>query len=128
MATLVFVVVPEKLVSLRIDFSWLIASSRPTKSDSRVSAGAKLQQEMTFARKRQGSGDEGRGALWAGSLRGTDRGSEPAGSGAAVWDRPADIIQDAGVLGSAGLPAEQAASASKARPVHQDHRRYPGAG
>ena len=36
--------------------------------------------------------------------------------------------QDAGVLGSAGLPAEQAAGASKARPVHQDHRRYPGAG
>src|SRR3984893_17573845 len=69
------------------------------------SAGVKLQQQMAFARKRQGSGDEGRGALWAGSLRGTDRGSEPAGSGAAVWDRPADSIQDAGVLGSAGLPA-----------------------
>jgi hypothetical protein len=29
-------------------------------------------------------------------------------------------IQDAGVLGSTGLPAEQAASASKARPVHPD--------
>ena len=56
---------------------------------------------MVFARTRQGLGDEGRGALWAGTLRGSDRGSEPAGSGAAFWDRSADSSQDAGVLGSA---------------------------
>src|SRR4051794_28230191 len=35
-------------------------------------AGVKLRQQMAFARSRQGSGDEGRGALWAGSLWGSD--------------------------------------------------------
>src|SRR3954462_7557666 len=35
-------------------------------------AGVKLRQQMAFARSRQGSGDEGRGALWAGSLCGSD--------------------------------------------------------
>jgi transposase len=58
------------------------------------------------------AGDEGGGALWAGSLRGSDRGTEPTGSGAAVWDRPADSSQDAGVFGSARVPAE----ATTARP------------
>src|SRR5437870_3080340 len=70
-------------------------------------------------------GDEGGGPLWAGSLCGTDRGPEPTGSGAAVWDRPADSSQDAGVLGSTGVPAEATTGASEARPIHRDHRAYP---
>jgi hypothetical protein len=35
-------------------------------------AGVKLRQQMAFARSRQGSRDEGRGTLWAGSLCGSD--------------------------------------------------------
>ena len=56
---------------------------------------------MAFVGERQGPGDEGRGALCSGSLCGSDRGREPAGSGAALWDRPADGSQDAGVFGAA---------------------------
>jgi hypothetical protein len=32
------------------------------------------------------------------------------------------------VLGTARVPAELAAGASEARPVHRDYRRYPGGG
>jgi len=35
-------------------------------------AGVKLRQQIAFARSRQGSGDEGRGTLWTGSLCGSD--------------------------------------------------------
>ena len=48
-------------------------------------------------------------------------GAEPAGSGAAVWDRPADGGQDAGVCGAARIPAEPAAGASEAGSVYRDH-------
>jgi hypothetical protein len=76
--------------------------------------------------KRQGPGDEGRGALCSGSFCGSDWGAEPAGSGAALWDRPADGCEDAGVFGAARVPAEPAAGASEARPVHGGHRPDPG--
>jgi hypothetical protein len=62
-------------------------------------------------RRATGAGDEGRGALCLGSLCGSDRGREPAGSGAALWDRPADGSEDAGVFGAARVPAEPAAGA-----------------
>ena len=35
-------------------------------------AGVKLRQQMAFVGKRQGPGDEERGALCSGSLRGSD--------------------------------------------------------
>src|SRR5271156_5513705 len=47
--------------------------------------------------------------------------AEPAGSGAAVWHRPANGGEDAGVLGAAGIPAESAAGAAEAGSVPRDH-------
>ena len=41
-------------------------------------------------------------------------GSERAGGGAAVRDRPADREQDDEVLGAAGLPAQEAAGEAEA--------------
>src|SRR6266576_3015825 len=91
-------------------------------------AGVKNRQQMAFVGKWQGLGDEERGALCSGSLCGSDRGSEPAGSGAAFWHRSADGSEDAGVFSTAGIPAEPAAGASEARPVHRDHRPDPAGG
>ena len=68
------------------------------------------------------------GELCSGSLRGSNRGREPPGSGAALWDRPADGSEDAGVFGAAWLPAEPAPGAPEAGSVHRDHRQYPGGG
>jgi hypothetical protein len=68
-------------------------------------------------------GDEERVALRKGSTAGLCRGVGPSGGGAAVWHRPADSSEDAGLL---GIPAEEAASAPEARPVHGHHRPYPG--
>src|SRR6202035_423165 len=59
-------------------------------------AGVKNRQQIAFVGQWQGPGDEGRGALCSGSLCGSDWGAEPAGSGAALWDRPADGCEDAG--------------------------------
>src|SRR5262249_22322895 len=92
------------------------------------SAGVKIRQQMAFVGERQGPGDEGRGAICSGSLCGSDRGGEPAGSGAAVWDRPANGSEDAGVFGATRVPAEAAAGASEAGSVYRDHRRDPGGG
>ena len=52
-------------------------------------------------------------------------GLEAAGSGAALWDRPAEGSEDAGVFGAARVPAEPAADAPKAGSVHRDHRQPP---
>jgi hypothetical protein len=51
---------------------------------------------------------------------------EPAGSGAALRDRPANGSEDAGVFGPARVSAEAAAGASEAGSVCRDHRRDPG--
>ncbi len=40
--------------------------------------------------------------------------AEPAGSGAAVWDRSADGGEDAGFLSAAGIPAESPAGVAEA--------------
>jgi transposase len=65
-----------------------------------------MRQQMALVVKRQGLGDEGRGALRSGSFCSSDRRCEPAGSGAAFWHRPADGGQDAGVFGTAWVPAK----------------------
>src|SRR6516165_9581211 len=92
------------------------------------SAGVKIRRQMAFVGKRQGPGDEGRGALRSGAFCGSDRRCEPAGSGAAFWDRSADGGQDAGVFGASRIPAEPTAGASEAGPVYRDHRWDPGGG
>src|SRR5271154_1797727 len=56
---------------------------------------------MAFVGKRQGPGDEGRGALRSGSVCGSDRRGEPAGSSTSFRARPADGGQDAGFFGAA---------------------------
>jgi hypothetical protein len=53
-----------------------------------------------FALGRQRVGDEGRGALRACSLRGSDRGVEPSRCGAPVWNRPSHGRQDDEVHGA----------------------------
>jgi hypothetical protein len=67
-----------------------------------------------FALGRQRVGDEGRGALWARSLRGSDRGIEPSRGGATVWNRPSHGRQDGEVHGAAGLRAYKAAGQTEA--------------
>jgi hypothetical protein len=58
----------------------------------------------------KGVGDEGRGALWARSLRGSDRGVEPSRGGATVWNRPSHGRQD----GEALVPANPHLNSAKA--------------
>src|SRR5271170_4051826 len=67
-----------------------------------------------FALGVQRVGDEGRGALWARSLRGSDRGVEPSRGGATVWNRPSHGRQDDEVHGAAGLRARKAAGQAEA--------------
>ena len=71
---------------------------------------------MALVGKRQGLGDEGRGAVRSGSLCGSDRRGEPAGSGASFWHRPANGGEDAGVFSAARVPAEAAADAPEVDP------------
>jgi hypothetical protein len=54
---------------------WLKAPERKSLSEAAGQsgcAGVKLRQQMAFVGKRQGPGDEERGALCSGSLRGSD--------------------------------------------------------
>ena len=56
--------------------------------DFPVAPEQKSGSRYPFALGRQRVGDEGRGALWARSLRGSDRGDESSRGGATVWNRP----------------------------------------
>src|ERR1700720_3312626 len=58
-----------------------------------------------------GRRDETGGTIRAGTTSGLRRGNQSAGSGTALWDRPADGGEDAGVLGAAWLSAEPSATA-----------------
>src|ERR1700677_1664225 len=77
--------------------------------DFPVAPEQKSGSRYPFAVGRQRVGDEGRGALWARSLRGSDRGVEPSRGGATVWNRPSHGRQDDEVRGAAGLRADKAA-------------------
>src|SRR5271166_5587951 len=66
------------------------------------------------AKMGRGRRDERRGTVWAGAASSVCGGAEPEGGGAAIWDRPANGGEDAGVLGTAGIPAESAACAAEA--------------
>src|ERR1700724_711453 len=68
---------------------------------------------------RGGRRDEAGGTIRAGTTSGVRGGDEPAGSGAAIWDRPADGGEDAGVLGTARVSAEPAAGAAEAGRIHE---------
>jgi len=63
---------------------------------------------------RGGRRDEAGGTIRAGSTSSVRGEAEPAGSGAALWDRPADGGEDAGVLSAARVSAEPAAGAAEA--------------
>src|SRR6267143_663590 len=91
---------------------------------------AALWASVTDAGVSGGGGrrDEAGGTIRAGSTSGVRGGEEPAGSGAALWDRPADGGEDAGVLGAARVSAEPAAGAAQAGSVCWDHRADPGGG
>jgi hypothetical protein len=78
--------------------------------------------------RRQRAGDEGRGALREGQVRGPDRGIERAGGSPAVRDRSQNSCEDGGILGAAGLPAHEAAGAAEAGCGHRHHRWHPGRG
>src|ERR1019366_2272627 len=91
-------------------------------------AGVKFRRREALCVERKGLGDEAGGAVWARSLRGSDRGDQPARGGASVWHRPSDGGEDAVVLGAAWLPAEPAAGASEAGCVRGDHRPVAGGG
>jgi hypothetical protein len=56
------------------------------------------------------------GALWARSLRGSDRGVESSRGGATVWNRPSHGRQNDEVHGAAGLRAHKAAGQTEADP------------
>ena len=64
-----------------------------------------------------GRRDETGGTVRAGTTSGLRRGNQSAGSSTALWDRPADGGEDAGVLGTAWLSTEPAAGATQAGPV-----------
>src|SRR5580658_914791 len=64
-----------------------------TKSLSEVAglsgcAGVKFRRWEALCVERRGLEDEAGGAVWAGPLRGSDRGYQPARGGAALRDRP----------------------------------------
>ena len=91
-------------------------------------AGVKFRRREALCVERRGLGDEGRGAVWAGALRGSDRGDQPARGGPPFRDRPSDGSEDAVVLGAAWLPPQSAAGASEAGSVRGCHRPDPGRG
>src|SRR5271170_5283817 len=104
-----------------------------TKSLSEVAglsgcAGVKFRRWEALCVERRGLGDEAGGAVWAGPLRGSDRGYQPTRGGAAFRDRPSDGGEDALVLGAAWLPTQPAAGASEAGSVCGCHRPTPGRG
>src|SRR6202521_3069265 len=70
--------------------------------DFPVAPEQKSGSRYPFALGGQRVGDEGRGALWARSLRGSDRGVEPSRGGATVWHWPSHGRQDGEVHGAAG--------------------------
>ncbi len=82
--------------------------------DFLVAPEQKSGSRYPFAVGLQRVGDEGRGALWARSLRGSDRGVEPSRGGATVWNRPSHGRQDDEVHGAAGLRAHKAAGQAEA--------------
>src|SRR5882757_6029479 len=91
-------------------------------------AGVKFRRQEVLCVERRGLGDEGRGAVCKGALRGPDRGDQQARGGASVWHRPSDGGEDAVILGAAGIPAQPAAGASEAGSIRGDHRADPGRG
>src|SRR5205807_7703673 len=74
-------------------------------------AGVKFRRQEALCVERRGLGDEGRGAVCKGALRGPDRGDQQARGGASFWHRPSDGGEDAVILGAAGIPAQPAAGA-----------------
>src|SRR5271167_3608556 len=86
----------------------------------------KSGNRRSSAKMGRGRRDERRGTVRAGAASGVCGGDEPAGSGAAVWDRPANGSENAGVLGAAGIPAEPATGAAEAGSVRRYHRPDPG--
>jgi hypothetical protein len=91
-------------------------------------AGVKFRRQEALCVERRGLGDEGRGAVCKGALRGPDRGDQQARGGASFWHRPSDGGEDAVILGAAGIPAQPAAGASEAGSIRGDHRPDPGRG
>src|SRR5216684_3744173 len=89
--------------------------------DRPVAPEQKSGSRRSSAKMGRGRREERRGTVRAGAASGVCGGDEPAGSGAAVWDRPANGGEDAGVLGAAGIPAESAACAAEAGSVPRDH-------
>src|SRR5690349_19314260 len=71
------------------------------------------------------AGDVLGGAVRKGSPRLPGRGAEPARSGTALRHPSQHRAQDAGLLGAAGLPPDQAAAAAQARRRRRDHRPDP---
>src|SRR5271165_6193723 len=82
--------------------------------DFPVAPEQKSGSRYPFALDRQRVGDEGRGALWARSLRGSDRGVESSRGGATVWNRPSHGRQNDEVYGAAGLHAHKTAGQTEA--------------
>src|SRR3954470_13607861 len=91
-------------------------------------AGVKIRQLESLCLIRARARDEGRGTLREGTSCRSDRGSEQTGGCTAVWDRSENRRQDVGVLGTAGLPAVEAAGETEAGPVPSDHRCDAGRG
>src|SRR5271156_6466776 len=81
----------------------------------------KSGSRRSSAKMGRGRRDERRGTVRAGAASSVCGGAEPEGGGAAIWDRPANGGEDAGVLGAAGIPAESAAGAAEAGSVPRDH-------
>src|SRR5271163_551988 len=81
----------------------------------------KSGSRRSSAKMGRGRRDERRGTVRAGAASSVCGGAEPEGGGAAIWDRPANGGEDAGLLGAAGIPAESAAGAAEAGSVPRDH-------
>jgi len=65
-------------------------------------AGVKFRRQMVLCVERRGPGDEGRGTVCEGALRGSDRGGQWARGGASFWHRPPDGGEDAVVFVATG--------------------------
>src|SRR6266567_9169824 len=115
------------------NYPYMVVYAPETKSLTEVAglsgcAGVKFRRQEALCVERRGLGDEGRGAVCKGALRGADRGDQQARGGASFWHRPSDGGEDAVILGAAGIPAQPAAGASEAGSIRGDHRPDPGRG
>src|SRR5271166_5266028 len=106
--------IPQTFVRAPVEKSLKERPDRPAAPEQ------KSGNRRSSAKMGRGRRDERRGTVRAGAASGVCGGDEPAGGGAAVWDRPADGSEDAGVLGAAGIPAEPATGAAEAGSVRWD--------